>query len=86
MSAVSGNDSQSLLFLITCRKELSLSLLLYLTKRLHVAMCMFGNRSQKASKRGEKKQEAQEVPPCNKFLSKLILIIFNKLNFFFLLI
>lgn len=49
-------------------------------------MCMFGNRSQKASKRGEKKQEAQEVPPCNKFLSKLILIIFNKLNFFFLLI
>ena len=45
-------------------------------------MCMFGNRSQKASRCGEKKQEAQEVPACNKFLSKLILIIFNKLNFF----
>ena len=40
----------------------------------------------KISKCGEKKQEAQEVPPCNKFLSTLILIIFNKLNFFFLLI
>lgn len=38
----------------------------------------------KISKCGEEKQEAQEVPPCNKFLSKLILIIFNKLNFFFL--
>ena len=41
-------------------------------------MCMFGNRSQKTSKCGEEKQEAQEVPPCNKFFNKLILIIFNK--------
>ena len=45
-------------------------------------MCMFGNRSQKTSKCGEEKQEAQEVPPCNKFFNKLILIIFNKSNFF----
>ena len=45
-------------------------------------MCMFGNRSQKTSKCGEEKQEAQEVPLRDKFLNKLILIIFNKLIFF----